>query len=132
MRGVITHISDPKISTAFTTALKNIPDTLRFAPSLHNIIDNLTHLFLTLCRLPTKSGQASSNDLMIRPRYFNAVIEFSDILWAWKALVVLDPISSAISQCHFRFDPLAHWTVVVCCPLRESHGTIISQRGHIG
>ena len=47
------------------TALKIIPNTLGFTPSLLKIIDNCTHLFLTLCRFFTNSGQASSNDVII-------------------------------------------------------------------
>ena len=98
MRGFITHISDPKRSTACTTALKNILDTLGFAPSLPKIIDNRTYLVLKLCRFLTNSGQESSNDTMIRPRYFNDITEFSDIMWAWKTLAVLAVISSAIRR----------------------------------
>ena len=48
-----------------TTALKNIPDTLGFTPSLPKIIDNHTFLFLTLFRFPTNYGQSSYNDIMI-------------------------------------------------------------------
>ena len=65
MRGVVTHIPNPKRSTACTTDLKAIPDTLGLSPSLPKIIDNRTYLFLTLYRFPTNSGQVSSNDIMI-------------------------------------------------------------------
>ena len=65
MWGVITHISDPKLSTACTTALKNTPNTLGFSPYICKIIYNRTHIFLALCRFPTNSGQSSSNDIMI-------------------------------------------------------------------
>ena len=132
VRGVIAHVSDPKRSTACTTALKNTPETLGLAPLLHKTINNRTHIFLTLCRFPTNSGQALSNDVMIRPRYFNVVTEFSDIPWAWKSLAVLALISSAISRHHLGSSPLAHWAVVVCCTLRDNHGTRISQQGHRG
>ena len=65
MCGAITHIYDPKINIACTTALKNISNTLDFAPTLIKIIDNRNYLFLTLCRFLTNSGQALSNDVMI-------------------------------------------------------------------
>ena len=65
MTGVVTHIPDLKISTACTTALKNIPNTLVFAPSLTNIIDHHTQLFLTFYRLPTTAGQFSPDAIMI-------------------------------------------------------------------
>ena len=65
MRVFITHISNPKISTTCTTALKNIFDTLGFTPYLPKIIDNHTFLFLTLFRFPTNYGQSSYNDIMI-------------------------------------------------------------------
>ena len=59
------HISDPIISTVCTTALKNIPDTLGFDPSLHKIIDKCAKFFLRLCRFLTNSVQSSSNAVMI-------------------------------------------------------------------
>ena len=61
MQGVIIHVSIPKRSTACTTALKNIPNTLGFAPYLHKIINNHTDVF------------------MILPSYFNDVTKFVDI-----------------------------------------------------
>ena len=56
MRGFIIHVSDPKISTAYTTALNNIPDTLGFSSSLPKIIYNRAQLFLAFRRFPTTSG----------------------------------------------------------------------------
>ena len=52
------HVSDPIRSTVCTTALKNIPDTLGFAPSICKINDNRTKLFLELCRFLTNSVQS--------------------------------------------------------------------------
>ena len=78
------------------------------------------------------SNQALYNGVLIRPRYFNDVTKFSNITWAWKTLAVLSLISSTINRKRFRSDPLVHWVVVLCCPLRESHGTIISQQGYSG
>ena len=53
MQGVITHVSAPKMSTACTTALKNIPETLGFAPSIPKILDIRAQLFLDFRRFPT-------------------------------------------------------------------------------
>ena len=79
IRGVIVHVSNPIRSTVCTTDLKNISDTLGFAPSLRKIIKNRDQLFLKSCRFPTNSGQSSSEAVMIWPRYFNEVTEFSDV-----------------------------------------------------
>ena len=57
MRGIITHISEPNISTTCTNALENILGTLGFAPYLPNIIDNRAQLFLGFHRFPTTYGQ---------------------------------------------------------------------------
>ena len=65
VQGVIIHISDPKIITSCTISLKNIPDTLCFAPYLRKIINNCAQRFLTLFRFPTNSGQSSSDAAII-------------------------------------------------------------------
>ena len=57
MWGVVNHISSLKISTSCTTALKNITDTLVFAPSIPNIIDRRAQLFLALSSFPTTTVQ---------------------------------------------------------------------------
>ena len=116
--------------TTFFQNMGNYPVNLIYA--IYKIINNCIHLFLALCRFPIKSGQASSNDVMIQFRYLNNVTKFSDIPWAWKSLAMLALVSSAISQHRFCSSTLAQWAVVVCCPLRDAHGTIISKRGHSG
>ena len=56
MRGVSTHIYNPKSNTACTTALKNIPDTLRWAPSCHMILVSRAHLFRVFSKFTTTAG----------------------------------------------------------------------------
>ena len=81
MRGVITHVSYRKIitayTTAYTTALNNIPETLGFAPYIPKIIDNCDQIFHSFLRFLTTSSQSSSDAIMIRPRYYNDVTKFS-------------------------------------------------------
>ena len=48
-----THVSDPEISTACTTALEITPGNLGLAPYFTKILDNRTHIFLALRRFPT-------------------------------------------------------------------------------
>ena len=57
MQGVSTHVSDPKISTAWTTALKNNPDTLGLAPYCPRIFFSQAQLFCAFFGFPTTSGQ---------------------------------------------------------------------------
>ena len=65
MWGVVTHVSDPKINTACTTALKNIPNTVGFTSSLLNILDNCAQLLLALRRFRTTSYKSSSEAVVI-------------------------------------------------------------------
>ena len=58
---VVTYISNQKISISYTTALKNIPGTLGFSPSLTNVLNNCAHILLAFHRFPTTYRQFSSN-----------------------------------------------------------------------
>ena len=60
MRGVIIQVYDPKISTAWITALKNNPDTRGAAPSLMRMRDILLHAFFAQAKFLITSGQLSS------------------------------------------------------------------------
>ena len=77
MWGVITHVSYPKRSTAYTTALNNIPDTCGFPPYRPKILDNQSQLLIAFLRLPTTAIQLSFEAIRIRPRYFNYNTDFS-------------------------------------------------------
>ena len=48
---VITHVSDPKSSTAYITAFKNNPNTLGLAPSHHMILVRRAQLLCAFLRL---------------------------------------------------------------------------------
>ena len=73
MRGVSTHFSDPNISTACTTALKNIPKTLDLPPSYPIILSRRAKFFPAFLRFPTAAGQFSSAAVKTRPRYSKEV-----------------------------------------------------------
>ena len=77
MQWVIIPISDHKIITAHTTVLKNIPDTLSFAPSHPPILNNRAKIFLALRKFPTTAGKLSSYAAMILTRYLNDVTKFN-------------------------------------------------------
>ena len=51
MQGVITHVYNPKISTAFTTAFKNTPNTLGLYPYLLSILAKWAQIYRDLRRL---------------------------------------------------------------------------------
>ena len=73
MRGVSTHVSDPNISTACTTALKKIPGTLELA-SFHPItLVSRAQIFRALLRFPTTADQLSSAAIKTRPVYLEEV-----------------------------------------------------------
>ena len=79
MQGVTTHVSDPKSSTACTTALKNIPNYLGFAPYLTKILDRHAHIFFDISRFPTTAGQLLSEAIIIRPKHLKYVADSSGL-----------------------------------------------------
>ena len=46
IQGVINHVSNPKISTAYTSSLKNIPNTCGVSPYCTNILNNTPTYYL--------------------------------------------------------------------------------------
>ena len=71
--GGITHVSAPNSRTAWTTSLKNIPDTLGLYPSIPSIIGRQAQLFWDFYRFPTTSNQSSSKDIKTQPKYLKDV-----------------------------------------------------------
>ena len=69
MHGVNTQVSEPKINTACTTALKKNPDTRVSDPSLLRILAIFFHTFLARDKFLTTACQFSSADKITRPRY---------------------------------------------------------------
>ena len=59
MQGVRTHVSDPKINTACTTALNNTPDTLGSVLYRPMILVRRAQLFHAFLKFPTTAGQLS-------------------------------------------------------------------------
>ena len=89
MWGISTHVSDPKSNTDCTTALENIPDTLRLAPSHPRILVSRTQLFRNFFKFPTTAGQLLSPTVNNCPEYFKKVTVSSGITKDWKALSAL-------------------------------------------
>ena len=73
MRGLITHVSDSKNNTNFTTVNYIWPEVLAYAPSLSSTIVSLAHFFLDLCRFLTTAVQSLSAVVRIIPRYLKEV-----------------------------------------------------------
>ena len=73
MRGATTQVSNPKISTACKTALKQNLDTSCAAPSLLRMCNTLLQNFLARNRFFTNYGQSSSAAEITRPRYLKEV-----------------------------------------------------------
>ena len=71
--GVTTQVSNTKISTACTKALKNNPDTHGSAPSLLRIHVILLQTVLDWDKLFTTAGQSLSATDITRPRYTKEV-----------------------------------------------------------
>ena len=113
MWGVITHISNPKRSIAWTTALKNIPNTRVFTPPCLKILNNISHFVCNFLSFPTTMGHSFSKAVRTSPRYFNYDTEVIGRTYAWKDRSVLVWISySDIPSC-FWSAPLVRWAVLV-------------------
>ena len=69
MRGVTNMVSDPKINTACTTALKKNLDTRGYAPYLLSILVILFHTALDHETFPTTAIQSSFAAEITHPRY---------------------------------------------------------------
>ena len=57
MWGVITHVSNSKRSTAYTTSFKKTPNNRGVSPYHTNILDNHYYLLLTFLRFPSTAVQ---------------------------------------------------------------------------
>ena len=73
MRGVIIQVYDPKISTAWITALKKRLDTRGAATSLLRMHDILLQTVFTQAKFLTTASQLSSVSKINRPRYLKEV-----------------------------------------------------------
>ena len=71
--GVSTHVSYPKIDTAWTNALKTKPDILRSALPWPRILVICFQLFWAFLNFPATSVQPSSPAIITRPSYLNEV-----------------------------------------------------------
>ena len=127
---VITHVSDPKRRTAWTTTLKNSPNTQPFAPSLPRTRDSCAYFFRYFRSFLTTAGQSSSEAVRKRPIYLNNDTKVSGYPYAWKARYILAWASSAAKICRFCSTPFSHWAVLRLRPLCATHGTSMSHRGH--
>ena len=127
MQGVTTQVSNPKSSTAWTTALKNNPDTHGAAPSLLRMHDILLQTLLARAKFFTTAGQPSSDANIKRPRYLNEVTTSRGRPQTLKSLAVNSLSSSSANRHLFRSTPWAHCAVRQCVLFRDFHGTRMSQ-----
>ena len=132
MRGVRTHVSDPKSNNTCTTTLKNILDTLWSTPSWPRILIRRAQLFRSFFKFPTNTRQSLSPAAKTRPRYLNKVTSSIGIQYAWKALYLLSHISSSDSFQRLLSAPLAQWVVAWYLLLSSHQGTIMFHWGHYG
>ena len=130
MREFITHVSDPKIITACTNALKNIPGTCVFALSFPKIIATRAHFIRALRILPATEGQLLSEAVKIWPMYLKDGTEVSGWLYDQKYRSVLFRILSADNLCRFRSALFVHWAVLGWWLFKDYHDTNMSQQGH--
>ena len=130
--GVTTHVSAPKSSTNWTTALKKNPDTRGAAPSLLRIFVNFCHTARAFVRFLNTVSQSSSLSEITRPKYFKEVTISRGGPYALKALDVTAFSSCTYRCCRFRSAPLLHCAVCQCIPFKDRHGTKMLHRGHRG
>ena len=73
MQRVVTHISNPKIITACTTVLNNIPDNLGYFLYWPMILVSRAQFFRAFFKFPTTAGQLPYPAVNTRTRYLNKV-----------------------------------------------------------
>ena len=73
MRGVSTNILDQKINTAWTIALKNIPDTRGLEPYRPRILVSCAQLFRDFSKFTTTAVQSSPPAVRTCPKYLKEV-----------------------------------------------------------
>ena len=129
MRGVTTHVSAPKSSTYWTTALKK-SDTCDAVPSLLRILVSLRHADRALARFMTTAGHSLSVAEITRPKYLKDFAISRGIPYVMKALDVTALSSSFIRRRLLRSAPFSYCAVCQCIPFRSCHGTNMSHRGH--
>ena len=105
---VTDHVSDLKIITAWSNALKKVPNVRASFPSRPSILDIFYHFLRAFCRLATTAIQSSSVTIRMRPSYLKFVILVSRQPYALKSLSVYALVSSATNLHHFLSAPMAH------------------------
>ena len=117
MKGVTTHVSVPKSSTTWNTALNKNLDTCGAAPSPLRTLVNLCHTSREFARFLTNPGQSSSAAEIIHPKYLKEVTMSRERPYALKDLDVTALSSSARRHC-FRSSPFFHFKVHQCIPFK--------------
>ena len=97
MCGVMTHVSDTKSITAWTTALQNTPDILASAASLPKIQEIRAHFFQDLQILATTTGQLFYKAYITLPRYlkYNIIVRGAYRPWMPSLPAPFPPIDGA-------------------------------------
>ena len=132
MRGVRTHVSDPKSNTDCNMDLKNIPDILKYAPSWSRILVIRAQLFQVFLKMPTTTSQLSSPAFMKRPRYLKKVTVYSGSPYAFNSLSLLSHNYSSARRWRFLSTPLAHCAESRYIPISACQGTNMLRQGHHG
>ena len=132
MWGVITQVSAPKSSTAWTTDLKKNPNIRGAAPSLMRTCVSLRHTARALASFTTTAGQSSSASEITRPNYLKEVTISRELPYALKSLELTALSSYASRRCLFFSAPFLHWALHRCIPFRARYVTSMSHRGHRG
>ena len=112
MRGVITHISDPKRKTSCITAFNKVPDTHVIDPSRPKILVSQAQFFCVFRKFLTTTVQSLSDAVIIMPRYFNDGTKLSERPYDLKSLSVISCISSTAILCYFRSTPFVRYVVL--------------------
>ena len=132
IRGVRTHVSDPKRNTACMSILNKYPKNFGYAPFLIKILIIRTQMFLDFRRVPVTSGQFVYPAIITLPRYLNDVMVSNGSPYSRKHLSKLSCRSSSTRRLRFLSAPLAHWEVARCLLFRENQGIRMFQWGHRG
>ena len=120
MWGVISHISNPKRRTTWTTTLKNIPYNHMFTPSCHNILGNLGYISAPFWGFPPQrsihhpiySGLCQVNWMIIR-------IICSHLTYKVEYIVHVNMVMKIIHCC------IEHILILDGGPITINHNTII-------
>ena len=130
--GVVTHDSDPKISTDCTTATYNLPELLVSSPSHTNRCYNLPCFLFYLWRFLTVVCQSLTSKYSMCPRYLDLSTFYRILSQACNSIPEAIREALAARQRSYCSTPLLHISVPMCPSTNVSQGTNISHWSHRG